>query len=204
MSIGRSNVYDQRYRAVVHELHAHVRAEHAALRTEALAHPFVELLSPLRAGCGDEAWAVSAPRIAVDSEVRDAQDRPGGVRYRQVHPPVAILEDPQRAQLVRHAVGGRLVVVLVDAEENQQAALDAGHQSAVDRHPGRRHPLDDCPQCPMRMVWLVVNASPVASTLRTRSEAVVTCRLATYVRPFRVSLTRATQRRPELSLYVRV
>src|SRR4051794_12819213 len=69
VSIGRSELYDQRHRAVVYELHVHVGAERAALCAECPADRFVELLGPLRARRRGEAGAVPAARVAVDGEV---------------------------------------------------------------------------------------------------------------------------------------
>src|SRR3954452_4124967 len=46
VSIGRSELCDQRHRAVVYELHVHVGAERPALCAERQANGFVELLGP--------------------------------------------------------------------------------------------------------------------------------------------------------------
>jgi hypothetical protein len=67
----------------------------------------------------------------------------------------------------------------VHAQQDQQAAANARDGFAVDRDRGRRDPLDDRPQRPMRIVCVVRFAVPVASTSRTTSDAVVTRRLAT-------------------------
>src|SRR4051794_26353039 len=90
--IGRSDFDDQRHGTVVDELDAHVRAERAALGAEPLAHPFVQLYGSFRARRLREAWPVSAAHVAVDGEVRDAQEGRAHVRCTEVHPAVFVLE----------------------------------------------------------------------------------------------------------------
>src|SRR3954469_11243273 len=64
----------QGHRAVVDQLDLHERAEHPAVRAEALAHPPVERLGVLGPRRGDVRGAVALARVAVERELGDAED----------------------------------------------------------------------------------------------------------------------------------
>src|SRR5690606_23913363 len=65
------------------------------------------------------------------------------VAERLVHAPVGVVEDPQRAQLRRHPVGDRLVVVVAHAQQDEQPGADRPGDGAVDADLGAADALDE-------------------------------------------------------------
>ena len=117
---------------VVDQLDVHVRAEHAALRVQALAHALVERLGDLGPGGVDVRRAVALAGVAVERELARCRAPRARPAARSCGPRVG--EDAQRADLVGEPVGVGLGVGVGDAEQDEQARADRAGDLAVDGH----------------------------------------------------------------------
>ena len=89
----------------------------------------------------DVARAGALARVAVERELAD--DEHLAVAERLVHLAVGVGEDAQRADLVGELVARRVVVVVGDAEQDEQAGADLADGRPVDADGGAGDPLDE-------------------------------------------------------------
>src|SRR3954454_16331673 len=106
-----------------------MRAEDALLGVQARADALVERLGLLGPGRLDVGRAVALARIAVERELRDAEDL--AVAQWLVHPALRGGEDAQGADLVRELVGLLLGVRVRHAEQDEQPRTDPAGDRAV-------------------------------------------------------------------------
>ena len=106
----------------------------AATGPRALAEALVERLGPLGPGRVHERRPVALAGVAVERELRHAEEL--ALAERLVHPAVRVLEDPQRADLLGEPVGVLGPVVVGDPEQHQQPGPDLGDALPADGHRG--------------------------------------------------------------------
>lgn len=141
-------VEQQRDRAVVDQLDLHRGAEAAALDLAAARAETRDQELDQRPGArGRRGAGERRPAAALDrrqeSELRDDQQAAAGGGEIEIHPPLAVVEQPQRRELLRRRLDLSLAVVGLDADQHQQAAADGGDPLALDLHRGAANTLQD-------------------------------------------------------------
>lgn len=122
---------------VVSEFQRHVRLKNARARADAeglqsLYEFFVEEFA-LLGRCGlDEAGAPLAARIAVQSKLRDGQDRAADIEQRKIHFSLRVIEDAQLDDFFGHFSGGVGSIVASDGDERDEALADFASDAAID------------------------------------------------------------------------
>src|SRR3954453_4680214 len=103
----KSPLEPEGHRTIVDELHVHHRAEFSGLYlrpglAELLDEAIVQRYRDFRPRGSDEARPPPLPRVTVQRELGDHEQRPAHVREREVHLVVGIREEPEADDLFRH------------------------------------------------------------------------------------------------------
>ena len=97
----------------------------------------------LRARRVDEARPPALHRVAVERELRHDEQRAADVGEREVHLVLGVGEQAEPDDLVGHPGERGLAVVVREADEQQEAAVDATGDSFADAHFGAGDSLQD-------------------------------------------------------------
>jgi hypothetical protein len=139
---------NNRDRSVVHELHLHPGTENAprhvdAVPLERFAEDFVERLGSIRPGGAREARSVSLACVGDQRELADDKRSAARIEHAAVEFSLLVLEDPQPRDLAGEPSGGRLVVLVGNAEQDAEPALDRADVVPVDEDAGGANALND-------------------------------------------------------------
>ncbi len=137
------------YGAVVFAEDVHAGGEDAgldgyALLADQLDDVFVELCGVIGQGGGIEAGSASFAAIAVEGELTDEQDLPGGIGDAEIHFVVFVGENAEVYQFFSYELGVGLGIVLSHAEINQQARGDLPDDFFINLNPSVFNPLYHC------------------------------------------------------------
>src|ERR671935_1341412 len=102
----------------------------------------VEAIGLLGWGGGDEARAAATRGVGVEGELGDDEGFAGDVEEAQVGLAVLVAEDTELGDLIGETLGGALVVVGADAEEDAEAGADLA-AAAVPGDGGAADALED-------------------------------------------------------------
>src|SRR4051794_5487176 len=128
---------------VVHEGHLHMGSEAPAASSQTAPQALVQRLRAVGRRGLHEARAVALPGVGEQGELTYAEQLPGHVGHRSVHPALLVLEDSEREQLASHLVGLRLLIVAVHAHKHEQTVAYRRDLLSVHCHGGTAHPLND-------------------------------------------------------------
>ena len=106
--------------------------------------PLVEWDGDFRPGGGDERRAVPLLRVGEQGELGDDQRAVTAVEHGEVHLFLVVFEDPEVRDLLREKVRLRLGIVFVDAEQDEESAVDRPEGLPFHDNVRGGDPLDDC------------------------------------------------------------
>jgi hypothetical protein len=141
-------VEQQRHRAVVDQFDLHLGPEAAAFDlASARPQPFDQPLDQGPRSLGRRRAGERRPASPLhrreQRELGDDQQAAAGGGEVEVHPPLAVVEQPQRGELLGRRLDLALAVVRFDADQHQQTAADGGDPLAADRYRGAANALQD-------------------------------------------------------------
>jgi hypothetical protein len=141
-------VEQQGDRAVVDQLDLHLGAEAAAFDLAAAgAEPRDQQLDERPGALGrrraGERRPASPLHRSEQRELRDDQQAAAGGGEVEIHPPLAVVEQPQGGELLGRGLDLALAVAGLDADQHEQAAADGGDPLVADFHRGAANALQD-------------------------------------------------------------
>ena len=86
-------------------------------------------------------WPLAPPRVSVESELRDDQQRAANIRQRQVHLAAVIFKDAETNYLPGQVIRLSACVVGAHPEEHEQAETDFARDLAIHRDSGTTNAL---------------------------------------------------------------
>src|SRR5262249_25726476 len=108
-----------------------------------------------RRSAAREAWTRALARVGHQRELGNGEQRAARLHQRAVHATLRVGEDPVAKHPLGEALGLRLAVVALDADEREDAVANRTHGLAFDRHAGLGDALDQRDQAMMSGMSLV-------------------------------------------------
>src|SRR5262249_44580221 len=144
----RIRAHKKSRRAVIDQMHLHVRAESARLNSK----PEIscrddelleQRLADLRIGGAVERRTSALSGFGRHREIADQEHRSADLRDVLIEMFLAIAENPQAGQLLGHPTHLRVGVVALDRCQNDHSLPDLTYELAIDEHLRFKHALND-------------------------------------------------------------